>query len=204
MATPAEQQSDQRDFNRRLIATLERLGIDYAIGGSVAAMVYSEPRSTIDIDLMIQADHSQLEILIDEITRWQVYVDPVETLNEFLQPNRMPINVVDGISGVKADLYVAHQIGLDSLAISRKRRMSLYEKPLVDAWFLSPEDVILYKLDYFRQSDGVSTKHPRDIGKMLRVVGDQLDLEYLERWASEIGVSEIWQAIWREHQDRFS
>jgi hypothetical protein len=95
-------------------------------------------------------DNSQLEILIDEITRWQVYVDPVETLNEFLQPNRMPINVVDGISGVKADLYVAHQIGLDSLAMSRKRRMSLYEKPSVDAWFLSPEDVILYKLDYFR------------------------------------------------------
>jgi hypothetical protein len=39
---------------------------------------------------------------------------------------------------------------------------------------------------------------------MLRVVGDQLDLDYLERWASEIGVTEIWQAIWREHQDRFS
>ena len=37
---------DQRDFNRRLIATLEELGVVYAIGGSVAAMMYSEPRLT--------------------------------------------------------------------------------------------------------------------------------------------------------------
>ena len=46
---------DQRDFNRRLIATLEALGVVYAIGGSVAAMMYSEPRLTIDVDLMVAA-----------------------------------------------------------------------------------------------------------------------------------------------------
>ncbi len=47
---------DQRAFNLRLIATLEALGVIYAIGGSVAAMMYSEPRFTIDVDLMISSE----------------------------------------------------------------------------------------------------------------------------------------------------
>ena len=42
-------QQDQR-LNRRLIEALESLGINYAIGGSVAAMAYSEPRYTVDVD----------------------------------------------------------------------------------------------------------------------------------------------------------
>jgi hypothetical protein len=42
---------DQRAFNLRLITTLESLGVTYAIGGSVAAMMYSEPRFMIDVDL---------------------------------------------------------------------------------------------------------------------------------------------------------
>jgi hypothetical protein len=58
--------------------------------------------------------------------------------------------------------------------------------------------VILYKLDYFRQSEGVSQKHPIDISKMLAVVGDQLDLAYLEHWAGHIGVLDLWQALWDE------
>jgi len=216
MTTPdPQQQADQRDFNRRLILTLEQGGIDYAVaprslaarfrgwatfGGSVAAMAYSEPRTTIDIDVMIAMDHDRLELLVDEIGCWNVYVDSVETIDEFLRPNRMPINVVDGISGVKADLYVARPDGLDVLAMTRRRRLPLYEQPSVEAWFLSPEDVILYKLDYYRQSQGVSTKHPKDIAKMLRVVGDQLDLDYLAAWTHKLGVAPIWQAIWDEHR----
>jgi len=172
-----------------------------AVGGSVAAMAYSEPRTTIDIDVMINVDHGRLELLVDEIASWNVYIDSVETIDEFLRPNRMPINVVDGISGVKADLYMAYTSGLDAMAMTRRRRLPLYEQPYTEAWFLSPEDVILYKLDYYRQSQGVSTKHPKDIGKMLRVVGDQLDLDYLDTWSQAIGISTIWQAVWREHSN---
>jgi hypothetical protein len=198
------QQNDQRDFNRRLILALEAQGLDYAIGGSVAAMAYSEPRSTIDIDLMIRADHGRLELLVHQIESWNVYVDPVETIEEFLTPNRMPINVVDGISGVKADLYVAQDKGLDATALARRRRLPLYEHPYFEAWFLSPEDVILYKLDYYQQSQGVSIKHPKDIGKMLRVFGAQLELDYIEKWSEQMGTNAVWRAIWDEHNSTYN
>ena len=189
---------DQRDFNRRLVAMLERLGIEYAIGGSMAAMIYSETRSTKDIDMMLRVDMQLLELVVTEIESWQIYVDPLDTIIEFNMPGRLPINVVDGMSGMKADLYVAELSGLDESAMSRKRRMPLYTNPYVEAWFLAPENVILYKLDYFKQSEGVSQKHPIDISKMLTVIGEQLDLPYLEAWARATGVSELWLALWDE------
>ena len=55
---------DQRDFQRRLIATLEELEVVYAIGGSIAAMMYSEPRLTIDVDLMVAASLNKLNLTL--------------------------------------------------------------------------------------------------------------------------------------------
>lgn len=191
---------DQREFNRRLIEMLERLGIEYAVGGSMAAMLYSETRSTRDIDVMLRVDPSALEVVVNEIESWQVYIDPFETLFEFVLPGKLPINVVDGKSGLKADLYIAQPEGLDRSAMTRRRRMQMYREPAFEAWILAPENVILYKLDYFKQSGGVSQKHPIDISKMLGVMGKELDTAYLKHWANEIGVLDLWLALWDEFQ----
>jgi hypothetical protein len=34
---------------------------------------------------------------------------------------------------------------------------------------------------------------------MLRVMGDQLDLAYLARWSADVGVADLWAAMWDEH-----
>ncbi len=192
-------QDDQRAFNLRLLGALDALGIPYAIGGSFAAMAYSEPRMTNDIDVMIAAEIEDLSRLVDEVNRWEVYISPLEAILEMDLPFGLPINVVDGLLGGKADLFVAGRKALDTTAMSRRRRKRFYRDPDVEAWFLSPEDVILYKLDYFRQSGETSAKHPADIAKMLRVMGDQLDLAYLERWSADVGVADLWAAMWDEH-----
>jgi len=139
-------------------------------------------------------------MLINHIEGCGVYVDPFESVLEFNLPDGHPINIIDGINGVKADVYVARDTGLYVFAMQRRRRLRFYESPPLDAWFLSPEDVILYKLDYFRQSEGVSQKHPLDIARMLSLHSDTLDLAYLEEWARTIGVSDLWQALWAQFQ----
>lgn len=65
---------------------------------------------------------------------------------------------------------------------------------------MSPEGVILYKLSYYRQGSEVAQKHPTDIADMLDVMGSQLDLAYIGQWATEIGVPDLWQALWDEFQ----
>jgi hypothetical protein len=191
---------DQRDFNRRLIATLEDLGVVYAIGGSVAAMMYSQPRLTIDVDVMIDAPLPKLSQLVKEIQSWQVYISPLESIVETSIPYGMPFNVIDGSIGTKADMYIVKSTGLDASAMTRRKKLTWDKETGGEAWFLSPEDVILYKLSYYRQGGEVSQKHPTDISKMLDVIGSQLDMAYINYWAQEIGVADLWQALWDEYQ----
>jgi hypothetical protein len=193
---------DQRSFNHRLIGALEKLGLAYAIGGSVAAMVYSEPRVTIDIDVMLDAQPSELKRLVDEVNRWQIYISPFETILETNIPHGLPFNIMDGAIGTKADFYVAKRSGLDASAMLRRRRLIADKQTGSEAWFLSPEDVILYKLSYYRLGGEVSQKHPIDIARMLAVIGAELDLAYIDHWASEIGVADLWRALWDEFQKK--
>lgn len=202
MTDQSNLQNDQRKFNLRLIDALDMLEIVYAIGGSIAAMAYSEPRLTNDIDLLIVADVDELSKLVDEVNQWEIYISPLESILEMDIPFGLPINIVDGLLGAKADFYIAGGKLIDASAMSRRRRKKLYRSPDVEAWFLSPEDVILYKLDYFRQSGETSIKHPSDIAKMLRVIGSEIDHTYLEKWSVEIGAADLWCAMWEEHQKR--
>ena len=191
---------DLRGFNRRLIDALEKLGVTYAIGGSVAAMIYSEPRLTIDVDLMIAAPLDKISQLVTEVQSWQIYISPLEAIIETSLPYGMPFNVIDGSLGAKADLYIAKNTGLDVSAMARRRRLPWDTQSSAEAWFLSPEDVILYKLSYYRQGGEVAQKHPIDIAKMLGVIVPELDTAYIELWAKEIGVADLWQALWDEYR----
>lgn len=42
------------------------------------------------------------------------------------------------------------------------------------------------------------TKHIRDIGSILKTMGEQLDREYIKRWAEEKQLISIWQEILQE------
>jgi hypothetical protein len=57
------------------------------------------------------------------------------------------------------------------------------------------------KLVYYRLSQGVSTKHLRDITAMLanrQHWGQVLDLDYLKQWAVQLQVADYWQSLWTE------
>jgi hypothetical protein len=66
----------------------------------------------------------------------------------------------------------------------------------VDAFAARPEDVILAKLQYYKE--GGSEKHMRDIASMFKVSGDEIDRDYIVRWAEQLGVTEQWQAVVRK------
>ncbi|HEX9731150.1 MAG TPA: hypothetical protein VGG06_04090 [Thermoanaerobaculia bacterium] len=66
-------------------------------------------------------------------------------------------------------------------------------EPGYEAYFASAEDVIVKKMDFFRQ--GGSEKHLRDIAGILKISGDDLDREYIENWAENMGLETIWRTI---------
>jgi hypothetical protein len=59
--------------------------------------------------------------------------------------------------------------------------------------YASPEDVILKKMEYFRE--GESEKHLRDIAGVLRVQGDHLDRAYIANWATRLDLTDVWRSV---------
>lgn len=89
-------------------------------------------------------------------------------------------------SGLKADLVVARETAHDAARFARVRRIEMPGGRVEP--FASPEDVILKKLEFFRE--GGSSKHLRDIASMIAVQGaESLDWRYVEDWAGRLGVT---------------
>ena len=60
----------------------------------------------------------------------------------------------------------------------------------VDTFTASAEDTVLSKLEWSVASGG-SDSQLTDAARVLAVAGDRLDRDYLDRWASELGVTEV-------------
>jgi hypothetical protein len=60
--------------------------------------------------------------------------------------------------------------------------------------------VILGKLIYYRE--GGSEKHLRDIAGILKISADQVDRDYVNKFAAELDVADLWQAILNRVDDQ--
>jgi len=100
-------------------------------------------------------------------------------------------NIIHPASGLKIDVIVGKANAFDENRFRRVRRLKPFEDTEAD--FASPEDVILKKMEFYRE--GRSDKHIRDIAGILKISGDALDREYIDIWAAKLGLREIWRLI---------
>ena len=177
-----------------VIAALEAAGIEYMIGGAVASWAWGEPRSTLDLDLVVNIPLESIQHLANELKKRDMLVSGEMILDILLEDRSdLPINAVHMHSGYKADLYpVREGDELRASAFSRRQKVDLGE-PLGEVYLHSPEDLIIYKLWYYSISQ--QTKHLRDITSIVMTLEDELDHSYIEKWAMDKGVINIWREI---------
>ncbi len=181
----------QGELLRYLVDTLDSLSIDYMIVGSHASIYYGEPRFTQDVDIVVELTPARLPALLERFPPSDFYVSDDAARAAIAE--RGQFNIVHGGSGVKIDVFIGKDTEYDRLRFVRRHRLPLV--PGRDAYFARPEDVILYKLLYFRQ--GRSDRHLRDISGMLAVSGPDLDLDYIAHWAGHLGLVDLWDAARR-------
>jgi hypothetical protein len=185
------------EFLQLVIAALETSGVDYLIGGAVAAWAWGEPRATQDIDLVVN-------IPIEAVTRFSEALKmrdmlvPPEIILDALTETRadLPINAIHLYSGLKADLYPLRP-GDELRQSAFQRRLAIdFGPPIGTVYVHSPEDLILYKLQYFSLSQ--QPKHIRDIRAILATIGENLDTQYIQKWADTLGLSTLWRELTQE------
>lgn len=174
---------------QRLVEALDRLGIPYLVTGSVAVIAYGEPRLTNDIDVVVALPLDRIDEFC-AIFPAPDYYCPREMVEDSVRA-RFPFNVLEPATGLKIDVMIATDSPFDRSRLSRGRRRPA--APTYDAWFVSPEDLILKKLEFYR--DGGSDKHIRDILSVLKVRAGTLDRAYIDTWAAHLGVTAEWQVV---------
>jgi hypothetical protein len=167
------------------VRTLDQAGIEYMITGSIVTSLQGEPRSTHDIDVVVQISAAEVPRLIEAFPRPKYYVDE-DTIREAILLGGT-FNVIDTEEGDKVDFWMLHDEPFDRSRFSRKYREKLFG---VNMTVSSPEDTILAKLRWAKLSHG-SERHVRDVLGVYEVQRPHLDERYLDEWAEQLGVADL-------------
>jgi hypothetical protein len=171
-----------------LASVFEEIGIEWALGGSLASSLMGEARPTMDIDLAARLDARsarELVVLLGD----DFYCDEVAVLEAVASCSSF--NVIPFGSPIKADIFVVGDDELDRRQISRRRKVAVLGDGAVDVWVTSPEDLILRKLMWFRRGGEVSERQWRDVVRMLEIQGDRIDRADLRDCAESLGITDL-------------
>jgi hypothetical protein len=160
---------------------MDRSGIVYAITGSVASSAYSEPYTSVDVDLCLHASPAAVESFLKIIPGRFYHHD--EAIRDAARRHSM-INLTDNQTGWKVDLSFMPESGYLAQVLSRRQEIQ-YGLQGKSYWTVSPEDIILMKLLW--RKDTLSIKQFENALSVMRAQRTQLDWSYLHAWADQLG-----------------
>jgi hypothetical protein len=173
-------------------AALERRGVPYTVGGSLASSFSGEPRSSIDADIVIDMSVDQVEQFLDALGT-DYYAD-ADAPRRAIRTGPST-NLVHRPTGIKVDLFAASSL-LDRQQLARRRRVQVVPDRFI--FVHSPEDILLQKLHWYRAGYGVSERQWRDALSIILVQREALDREYLATMAARLELQDLLDHAYRE------
>ena len=171
--------TEEFEVLKQVCQDLERAEFPYMITGSTAANFYAVPRMTRDIDIVIEIKRNDVERFLG-IFKDKFYMDRDMVL-EAIEKEHM-FNVVHNELVIKVDFIVRKDSPYRAMEFQRRRHVRMSG---VSLWVVAPEDLILSKL--FWAKDSQSEMQLKDVANLLHTLKD-LDRAYLEKWAGSLGV----------------
>lgn len=169
----------------RVAPILDELKIDYYITGGFAVSVWGRPRATFDIDIVVKLLAPKVVSLAKDLRRISKYGYIDEDAAQEAINLRGEFNFIDPETGLKVDFWIEKGNTRSKLEFGRRITQKI-EK--TDIYFISPEDLILNKLDWHQKDN--SSRHLEDVGSILKISGKKLDKKYLTSQAKNLGLAE--------------
>ena len=178
---------DPSEIARILHRILEPAHIPYYITGGVAALAYGDPRTTRDLDLVIAIEPSEVTVLVTALEAAGFYCPPL-AVEAVKSRQETMLSVTHSRLLLNADLMMNGDSDFDRSKLSRRQLVSISLDEDERFWLISPEDLILAKLQWGARSQ--SEKQWRDVLGVIKVQGDHLDRSFLIQWAKAIGLED--------------
>lgn len=176
-----------------VVRHLEALDIPHTIGGSIASSFAGEPRSTVDIDIVVALEEQHVEPLAAALSA-EFYVD-ADALRRAIR-TQSSANLIHQATQLKVDLFVAGGTPLDTRQLARRLPVDLGDGRRL--YIHPPEDILLQKLRWYRRGGEISDRQWRDVLAIVRVQGARLDRAYLREGAGILDVADLLERAMRE------
>lgn len=179
----------QQELLKLVVRTLEGVGIEYMLTGSVASGLQGEPRSTHDIDLVVSLQREQIDALVRAFPAPDYYLDRGAVSDAV--DRRSMFNLISNAEGDKVDFWMLTEDPFDRSRFARRLARQVFGFRL---FVSAPEDTILAKLRWCRMSGG-SEKQFVDALRVFELQHAVLDYEYIERFVRNLGVESLWKQL---------
>jgi hypothetical protein len=169
-------------------AVFDRLGITYALGGSMASSIHGLIRHTNDADVVALPFAGQERALIDALGEDYYASEPA--IRQAVA-RRSCFNLINTATGFKVDVFVSREDDFEQSVMARREALQLDEPVGQTIYVQTAEDVLLSKLRWYRLGNEASEQQWKDVLGVIRTRGDRLDRAYLAQWAGRLLVADL-------------
>lgn len=173
---------EQLEFLKLVASRLDSVGIPYMLTGSMAMAVYSVPRMTRDIDLVVAVKPVDVDKIVGLFSA-DCYIDR-DSVRQAVGSHTM-FNVIHNEWVIKADFIVRKEEAYRKEEFSRRQKVTIGDATI---FVVSPEDLILSKLVWGKDSQ--SELQLRDVRQIISAVSE-LDWEYMNKWAAVLEIDTL-------------
>ncbi len=179
---------DPGEIAQMLHEILESLSIAYYITGGVAAIAYGEPRTTRDLDIVVEVGGSEINTLVTALEAAGFYC-PHGAVEDIQSGRGRVLSITHMQTLLNADIVLNANTDFDRSKLARRRLEAISLTTTDQFWMVAPEDLILAKLLWGQRSQ--SEKQWRDVLGVLKVQHDSLEFDYLRQWGTTLGIREL-------------
>lgn len=175
-----------------LVDCLSRLNtcqVPYFLTGSMASNYWGVPRSTHDLDFVVQLRAESVPQLVQSFST-DFFIQEASAHSALQPPYQF--NAIDQRSALKVDFWVLQSDAFSLEMFRRRQSVTLFGTP---AWIASAEDVLLHKL--YWNTVAPSDRQMLDAAGIWCVQDNQLDAGYLSKWARILNVEDDLEKIRR-------
>jgi hypothetical protein len=196
LSEPAQEEPMQtmQDL-REVLRVFTTLGIPYALGGSMASSIHGIRRDTLDADITAEPFPGK-EALLAAAFGADYYLS-LQAIQQAVR-QRSSFNIINTSTGFKVDVFIRKDRPFEQSAMSRRLTVDLPDAPGEPLMLHTAEDMILFKLRWYRLGQEAITQQWTDVLGMFKVQTGRLDQAYLDHWAADLGVSDLLQRARQE------